>query len=1129
MKPLIGSGYSLKSVALGVLSIFLFLCLPGTFAWSAEGPGNVKWKQNEVLYRLISTAGAGQTNVIRSESDADIDDEIAEIEFDSIRHLRSRSKSTEELIQRLMRNPHVLYAEPNYIITINKTPNDPSYGDLWGLPMISAPLAWDVTTGTGEVVVGVVDSGVDYNHPDLAPNIWSNPGVINGCPQGTHGFNAITKTCDPMDDHNHGTHVSGTIGAVGNNGTGVVGVNWTTKIMGLKWLGSDNFGFLSDALAAIDWAVTAKQAGVNVRVLNNSWSLFGPVFSQALLDVINKAADWDILFVASAMNDNTNIDVTPVYPASYVASNLISVAATTSTDNLASFSNYGATKVHLGAPGESILSTTRNNTYSYFSGTSMAAPHVSGAAALILSSCSQATASGLKSLILSNVDPLPSLSGKVSTGGRLNVNKANQTCPVPLPPINLSVTAVSSSQINLTWTDQSTSETGFQIERKTGAGGTYALIVTTAANATTYSNSGLAEGTTYFYRVRAVNSYGNSAYSNEASAMLVSPPPAPTLSATAVSSSQINLTWTDQSNNETGFQIERKTGTGGTYALIVTTAANATTYSNSGLAGGTTYFYRVRAVNSAGNSAYSNEASATTQISPPANLFATAVSSSQINLTWTDQSNNETGFQIERKTGTGGTYALIVTTAANATTYSNSGLAEGTTYFYRVRAVNSAGNSAYSNEASATPVSPPPPPINLFAVPVSSSEINLTWTDQSTNETGFQIERKTGIGGTYALIGTAAANATTYNSTGLADGTTYYYQVRAVNSAGNSAYTNQAATTTPISTPANLSATAVSSSQINLTWTDQSTSETGFRIERKTGAGGTYAQIGTVAANATAYNDSGLAEGTMYFYRVRALGNLGNSAASNEASATTISPPPPPSNLFAVPVSSSEINLTWTDQSTNETGFRIERKTGAGGTYTLIVTTAANATTYSDTGLADETTYFYRVQAVNSAGNSTYSNEASATTPVSPPAAPATLSATAVSSSQINLTWTDQSTNETGFQIERKTGAGGTYAQIGTAAANATTYNSTGLADVTTYFYRVRAVNSAGNSAYSNEASTTTPSSGTSGGGGGGGGCSIAPEGKSKGESPLGTMLALFSPGVFLIVRKKFLRKLILL
>jgi transcriptional regulator CtsR len=711
---------------------------------------------------------------------------------------------------------------------------------------------------------------------------------------------------------------------------------------------------------------------------------------------------------------------------------------------------------------------------------------------------------------------------------------------LPVAPANLSATPVSASQINLTWTDQSTNETGFEIERKTGAVGTYAQIGTTAANITTYSDSGRAEGTTYFYRVRAANGTGNSAYSNEASATTsASLPVAPAnLSATAFSSSQINLSWTDQSTNETGFQIERKTGAGGTYALIGTRPANDTSEGDGGLAGGATYFYRVRAVNGAGNSAYSNEASATTPLHEvPANLSATAVSSTTIYLTWTYQSANQTGFQIERKTGAGGTYALIVTVASNATTYIDTGRTEGTTYFYRVRAVVGTGNySAYSNEASATTSSSlPAAPVNLSAAAVSPSQINLSWTDQSGNETGFQIERKTGAGGTYALIVTKAANSTTYSDSGVAEGTAYFYRVRAANGAGNSAYSNEASATTSASLPAapvNLSAAAASVSQINLSWTDQSLNETGFQVERKTGAGGTYALIGMRPANDTSYSDSGLVEGTPYFYRVRAVNGAGNSAYSNEASATTpasVSPPVAPANLSATPVSSSQINLSWTDQSGNETGFQIERKTGAGGTYALIVTTAANATAYSDSGLVEGATYFYRVRAANGAGNSAYSNESSATTSASLPAAPANLSATAVSASQINLTWTDQSTNETGFQIERKTGAGGSYAQIGTAAANATAYSDSGVAEGTTYFYRVWAVNGTVNSAESNEANATTPSSGTgSSGGGGGGGCSISPEGKLKGESPLGTMLVLLSPGFLLVVRKTLHRLQIL-
>ncbi|KAA3663097.1 MAG: PKD domain-containing protein, partial [Calditrichaeota bacterium] len=301
------------------------------------------------------------------------------------------------------------------------------------------------------------------------------------------------------------------------------------------------------------------------------------------------------------------------------------------------------------------------------------------------------------------------------------------TVTPPAAPSNLVATVQSASQINLAWTDNATNETGFRIERKTGSGGTYSEIATVGANVTTYASSGLAAGTTYFYRVRAYNGDGNSAYSNEANATTPgNPPAAPSnLVATAQSASQINLSWTDNANNETGFRIERKTGSGGTYSEIATVGTNVTSYTSSGLSAGTTYFYRIRAYNGDGNSAYSNEANATTPGNPPAapsNLVATAQSASQINLAWTDNATNETGFRIERKTGSGGTYSEIATVGTNVTSYASSGLSAGTTYFYRVRAYNGDGNSAYSNEANATTQNPPnTPPIPTIAQPADGA------------------------------------------------------------------------------------------------------------------------------------------------------------------------------------------------------------------------------------------------------------------------------------------------------------------------------------------------------------------------------------------------------------------------
>ena len=379
-------------------------------------------------------------------------------------HLRSRSRDTATLIRELSKRSDVLYVEPNFQVQAFEVPNDPRFGEQWnmqntgqssdgysaGTPSadISAVPAWDISTGSTAHVVGIVDTGVDYTHPDLQSNIWSAPAAFSVtiagmpifCPAGSHGFNAILMACDPMDDNMHGTHVSGIIGASGNNNLGVAGVNWTTQIMGLKFLDSQGYGYTSDAVNAIDFAIQAKSlfgSGADVRVLSNSWG--GNAFSQALEDEIDLAGSNDILFVAAAGNSAVNIDSIPMYPASYNRTNMISVAATDNNDALAYFSSYGPKSVHLGAPGVDVLSTLPGATYGYLSGTSMATPHVSGAAALMLSVCTLAT-SDLKNNLLANVDYIPALKGITVTGGRLNLNHAVRSCngPVGLSPVSVS-------------------------------------------------------------------------------------------------------------------------------------------------------------------------------------------------------------------------------------------------------------------------------------------------------------------------------------------------------------------------------------------------------------------------------------------------------------------------------------------------------------------------------------------------------------------------------------------------------------------------------------------------------------------------------------------------------------------
>ena len=448
------------------LALGLF-CIAGDAVWSQNPPNGRRVRtvwldgreaiEGEVLVRYRDDTGPLERQRAEFQTDAD---ETETIGRRGTRRMRSRRLGTRAMIDALRANPDIEFVEPNYVLGIVTTPNEPWFPSLWALfnngqtingsvslagADIRATDAWSVTTRTRDSVVGVVDSGIDYRHPDLAANIWTAPrafsvtlgGIVITCAAGTHGFNAIDNTCDPFDDHSHGTHVAGTIGAVGNNGFGVTGVNWTASMMGLKFLSAAGSGTTANAIKAIEFAIQAKAAlgaDANVRILSNSWG--GGGYSQSLRNAIDAANASNMLFVAAAGNSAMNNDAAPQYPSSYATANMISVAATTNRDQRASFSNWGATSVHLGAPGQAILSTVPNNGYASYSGTSMATPHVAGAAALVLAACPMTTAE-LRIALLNTVDPLTAMAGITTTGGRLNVNAAVRACP--LGPSSLTV------------------------------------------------------------------------------------------------------------------------------------------------------------------------------------------------------------------------------------------------------------------------------------------------------------------------------------------------------------------------------------------------------------------------------------------------------------------------------------------------------------------------------------------------------------------------------------------------------------------------------------------------------------------------------------------------------------------
>ena len=470
-------------ITFGISALTLIFLVSGAGAAHPAGTELFHGKEAVAGEALVKFRVATPQDINQAKIEENID-EAEYVGSTQVLRFHSKNKNVDTLIIELSRRANVEYAEPNYIVHIMAIPNDPSFGQLWGLqntgqPIlgvtgkpgadISATSAWDISTGSTANVAAVIDTGIDYTHPDLAANIWSAPTnftVTIGssritCPAGSHGFNAISNTCDPMDDNDHGTHVSGTIGASGNNGLGVVGVNWKASIMGSKFLDASGSGTLANAINAIEFVIQTKAifgGAANVRVLSNSWG--GGGFSQSLLDEINKSNANDMLFVAAAGNSASNNDGAPFYPSNYNAPNVVAVAATDNKDSLASFSNYGTTTVDLGAPGVLVLSTIKDGSYDYFNGTSMATPHVSGAAILILSKCALDTA-GLKANILNNVDPISSLTGKTVTGGRLNVNKTIRACSAPAPDFSLSATPSSQKVVQGTSTSYTVSITSY--------------------------------------------------------------------------------------------------------------------------------------------------------------------------------------------------------------------------------------------------------------------------------------------------------------------------------------------------------------------------------------------------------------------------------------------------------------------------------------------------------------------------------------------------------------------------------------------------------------------------------------------------------------------------------------------
>lgn len=458
---------------------------------------------------------------------------------------------------RLAKDPNIDSVEFNHKIYLSAVPNDPLFVNQWNLHNtgqaggandadIDAPEAWDLVTEPGRAIVAVVDTGIDTSHPDLIQNLWVNEAEIpangidddgNGYIDDVNGYDFVNREGNPVDENGHGTHVSGIIAAQGNNQIGVSGVSWGARVMALKFLDASGSGNVSDAIEAIQYATKMK-----ARVINASWG--SEIHSRALADALQMSGQAGVLVVTAAGNAAINTDEVAFYPASYDFSNIISVAATNMIDNRAIFSNYGLKTVDLGAPGVDIFSTVPlldppccpgETGYAYLSGTSMAAPHVSGAAVLLLTNYPLLTHVQLKERLLLSAEKIADLQGSVLTGGRLNVyNAMEDDSEVPGAVTDLVAEEVGSRSFALQWSGsgddgQSGSASGYELRYSTqpinavnfdsAAAADFIAATGPAGAVVTYTLKNLQPGTQYYIALKAQDNVGNkSALSNIISA-----------------------------------------------------------------------------------------------------------------------------------------------------------------------------------------------------------------------------------------------------------------------------------------------------------------------------------------------------------------------------------------------------------------------------------------------------------------------------------------------------------------------------------------------------------------------------------------------------------------------------------
>jgi subtilisin family serine protease len=825
----------------------------------------------------------------------------------------------------LEHDTRVDYVERNYRVFADVLPNDPSFAQLWGLHNtgqtvngirgtadadIDAPEAWDVTRGDPNVVVGVVDTGIDFGHSDLAAAQWTNPGEScagcradgidndgNGYVDDWRGWDFVNEDNDPFDDHSHGTHVAGTIGAVADDGAGVAGVS-NVKLLALKFLSGGGSGTTADAIRAINYA-----NALGVQITNNSWG--GGGYSQALYDAVRDADNRGALFVAAAGNDGTNNDVGPHYPSNYDLPNVVSVAATNSNDVLADFSNFGRGSVDLAAPGDNVYSTIPGG-YDWYSGTSMATPHVAGALALAKSAFPSASGMALKALLLRSVDAKSALAGKVASEGRLNVDTAVRCAAAPrvwLDSPGAGFTAAVGQPVVINVVGASCADPAAATVTATVNG----VPITLAARGDGLYTGTYLPTTTGALTVSATATVGGATDTRSAAGNVVDD----------YWQSYVAFDWIDATVG--GTRLTLGDDASATVALPFTFQFYKQPFTS-------------LKISSNGYLVFGGSA-ATEYVNAP--IPSTNAPNGLAAPLWDDLNPTAGGAVWHRVVGTAPTRRFVVAWvdvphfgATNGATFEVV-LDEGTnsiTYQYRD---TNLGDPIYDFGSSATvgienangtigkqlnygepvleefenasairysigaPPDPTPPsaPTGLTAA-AGELRVTLDWANNTeTDLAGYRVYRHAGDGA-WTRIATTSTSALT--DTAVSAGPTYTYRVSAYDQAGNEGAASTEASATPTADltapapPTGLTATAGDATVV-LDWTNNAEADlAGYRVHRRD-ADGTWSPIATVPTSAL--TDTGLINGTTYTYRVTAYDAVGNeSAPSSQASATPVRP-----------------------------------------------------------------------------------------------------------------------------------------------------------------------------------------------------------------------------------------------